>query len=60
MSMKQPFSASEVKRLMLDLLSALDYCHEHWVLHRDLKTSNLLMSNSGSVSICDFGLARRY
>uniref|UniRef100_A0A7S0JKV0 Protein kinase domain-containing protein n=1 Tax=Calcidiscus leptoporus TaxID=127549 RepID=A0A7S0JKV0_9EUKA len=59
-TMKQPFSASEVKRLMIDLMQALEYCHEHWVLHRDLKTSNLLMSSRGVVSLCDFGLARMY
>lgn len=59
-AMKQPFSASEVKRLMVDLTSAIEYCHEHWVLHRDLKTSNLLMNNRGQVCVCDFGLARKY
>jgi len=37
-AMKAPFTASEVKRLMYDLTSAIEYCHEHWVLHRDLKT----------------------
>jgi len=59
-AMKVPFTASEVKRLMLDLTSAIEYCHEHWVLHRDLKTSNLLMNNRGMVMVCDFGLARKY
>jgi cell division cycle 2-like protein len=59
-AMKVPFTASEVKRLMLDLTSAIEYCHEHWVLHRDLKTSNLLMNNRGMVQVCDFGLARKY
>ena len=57
-SMRQPFTAAEVKRLMFDLCSALEYCHDRWVFHRDLKTSNLLMNNRGEVSICDFGLAR--
>jgi len=59
-AMTQPFTASEVKRLLLDLTSALAYCHEHYVLHRDLKTSNLLMNNRGKVCIADFGLARKY
>ena len=45
---------------MHDLTSAIEYCHEHWVLHRDLKTSNLLMNNRGMVQVCDFGLARKY
>ena len=59
-AMRSPFTEAEVKRLMLDLTSALAYCHDRWVFHRDLKTSNLLMNNRGEVAICDFGLARYY
>ncbi|KAI3765953.1 hypothetical protein L2E82_16000 [Cichorium intybus] len=58
--MKQPFSQSEVKRLMLDLLHGLTFLHENWVMHRDLKTSNLLLNNNGELKICDFGMARQY
>ena len=50
LSMNPHFSASEVKRLMLDLTSAVAYCHSHYVLHRDLKTSNLLFNNRGEVA----------
>ena len=35
------------------------YLHEQWVLHRDLKTSNILYTNRGELKICDFGLARQ-
>ncbi|XP_062157483.1 cyclin-dependent kinase G-2 isoform X2 [Alnus glutinosa] len=59
-TMKQPFSQSEVKCLMLQLLEGVKYLHGNWVLHRDLKTSNLLMNNRGELKICDFGLARQY
>lgn len=59
-TMKQPFSQSEVKCLMLQLLHGVKYLHDNWVLHRDLKTSNLLMNNRGELKICDFGLARQY
>ncbi|CAA0818355.1 Protein kinase superfamily protein [Striga hermonthica] len=59
-TMKQPFSQSEVKCLMLQLLSGVEYLHDNWVLHRDLKTSNLLLNNCGELKICDFGLARQY
>ncbi|GJP49655.1 hypothetical protein CLOM_g8838 [Closterium sp. NIES-68] len=59
-SMKQAFSPSEVKCLMLQLLSGVAYMHDNWVLHRDLKTSNLLLNNRGELKICDFGLARQY
>lgn len=59
-TMKQPFSQSEVKCLMLQLLEGIKYLHDNWVLHRDLKTSNLLLNNRGELKICDFGLARQY
>ena len=59
-SMKQPFSQSEVKCLMLQLFDGVKYLHDNWVLHRDLKTSNLLLNNRGELKICDLGLARQY
>lgn len=59
-TMKHPFSQSEVKCLMLQLLEGVKYLHDNWVLHRDLKTSNLLLNNRGDLKICDFGLARQY
>ncbi|CAN1221091.1 Cyclin-dependent kinase G-2 [Linum grandiflorum] len=58
--MKQPFNTSEVKCLMLQLLAGVKYLHENWVIHRDLKTSNLLLNNQGELKICDFGMSRRY
>jgi cell division cycle 2-like protein len=57
---KQPFSTAEVKQLMRQLLSAVNHMHQNWYLHRDLKTSNLLYSNKGVLTVCDFGMARKY
>ncbi|KAH7960132.1 hypothetical protein HPB49_017307 [Dermacentor silvarum] len=45
--MKQPFLVGEVKTLMLQLLKAVAHLHDNWILHRDLKTSNLLLSHKG-------------
>ena len=56
--MAEPFLPSETKTLMLQIVSATDYLHSHWILHRDLKTSNLLMNNRGEIKIADFGMAR--
>ncbi|CAE6536170.1 unnamed protein product [Rhizoctonia solani] len=58
--MPSPFLQSEVKTLLRQLLSAVAHCHANWVLHRDLKTSNLLMNNRGQIKVADFGLARTF
>ncbi|KAL2129496.1 hypothetical protein VTI74DRAFT_7683 [Chaetomium olivicolor] len=56
--MPEPFLASEVKTLLLQLASGVAYLHDNYILHRDLKTSNLLLNNRGQLKIADFGMAR--
>jgi cell division cycle 2-like len=56
--MPEPFLLSEVKRLVLQLTQGVAYLHDNWILHRDLKTSNLLLNNRGQLKIADFGMAR--
>ena len=34
--------------------------HDKDVIHRDIKPENLLISNKGSLKICDFGFARHW
>ncbi|KAI9093388.1 hypothetical protein K1719_027402 [Acacia pycnantha] len=51
------FSEPQIKCYMQQLLSGLDHCHSHGVLHRDIKGSNLLIDNNGVLKIADFGLA---
>ncbi|KAK3357211.1 kinase-like domain-containing protein [Lasiosphaeria hispida] len=56
--MPEAFLASEVKTLLLQLASGVAYLHDNCILHRDLKTSNLLLNNRGQLKIADFGMAR--
>ncbi|KEY64296.1 hypothetical protein S7711_06342 [Stachybotrys chartarum IBT 7711] len=56
--MPQPFLSSEIKQLLLQLSSGVSYLHENRILHRDLKTANLLLNNRGRLKIADFGMAR--
>ncbi|MCJ1420186.1 hypothetical protein MMC32_006543 [Xylographa parallela] len=58
--MAEPFLPSEIKTLLLQLTSAVEYLHSNWIMHRDLKTSNILMNNRGQMKIADFGMARYY
>ncbi|XP_014229717.1 cyclin-dependent kinase 11A-like isoform X1 [Trichogramma pretiosum] len=59
-SKNQVFIPGEVKCLMQQLLQAVSHMHDNWILHRDLKTSNLLLSHRGILKVGDFGLAREY
>ncbi|KNE61996.1 CMGC/CDK protein kinase [Allomyces macrogynus ATCC 38327] len=57
-SMSMPFLASEVKTLIAQLLAAVAFLHARGRVHRDLKTSNLLLNNRGMLKVADFGLTR--
>jgi cyclin-dependent kinase len=45
---------------LYQLLRGISYCHQHRVLHRDLKPQNLLTNREGSLKLADFGLARAF
>ena len=56
------YTEAEAKVVVQRTLQGMDYMHQNFVLHRDLKLENLLLRSSddlGSVVIADFGLARR-
>ncbi|VDN26043.1 unnamed protein product [Gongylonema pulchrum] len=39
--------SGEIKTLLRQLLSGVAHMHDQWILHRDLKSSNLLLSHKG-------------
>ncbi len=49
---------AEILRIARAVADALIYAHAHGVLHRDVKTSNILIDQDASAYLTDFGLAR--
>lgn len=49
---------ANIKSYVLQTLQGLEYLHNNWVLHRDLKPNNLLVNSDGILKIGDFGLAK--
>eukprot|EP00270_Netrium_digitus_P007616 TRINITY_DN2229_c0_g1_i1.p1 TRINITY_DN2229_c0_g1~~TRINITY_DN2229_c0_g1_i1.p1 ORF type:complete len:329 (+),score=92.31 TRINITY_DN2229_c0_g1_i1:141-1127(+) len=55
---KKKLPLKEACRLALDVSRGLEYLHSRNIVHRDLKPENLLMDHTGTVKLCDFGVAR--
>lgn len=54
------YGAADIKAWMGMLSRAVWFCHENFVLHRDIKPNNLLIAADGEVKLADFGLARSF
>lgn len=53
-----PIPTEIVRRIVRELLAALEHVHGHSVLHRDISPDNVLLSVDGDVKLSDLGLAK--
>ncbi|XP_010531127.1 PREDICTED: serine/threonine-protein kinase STY17-like [Tarenaya hassleriana] len=55
---KGVFKLQTLLKVALDVSKGMNYLHQNNIIHRDLKTANLLMDEHGVVKVADFGVAR--
>ena len=56
----RPLKEKYVKKYMYQLSEGLKYLYKHKIIHRDLKLSNILISDTNDIKISDFGFARYF
>ena len=52
-----PFDPKVAVHVALGILDALDESHRAGIIHRDIKPGNVMITQSGLVKVCDFGIA---
>ena len=55
---RRKLKEDSAKFVFRQVVEGLQYCHSKGIVHRDMKLDNLLLDESGTVKICDFGVSR--
>ena len=53
-----PMPPRRALEVIADACQALNFSHQHGIVHRDVKPANIMISNTGAVKVMDFGIAR--
>lgn len=55
---KGPLPEKRVRHVLIEACKALEYAHTEGIVHRDIKSGNIMLQRGGAVKVMDFGLAK--
>ena len=55
---KEALQLKEIVEISIETLNGIKAAHNNNIIHRDIKSENIMVNESGSVKVMDFGLAR--
>ncbi|TPX35656.1 hypothetical protein SmJEL517_g01941 [Synchytrium microbalum] len=58
-SLGGPLPEDFIRSIVYQILLGLEYIHAHYIVHRDIKGANILITEEGIAKIADFGISRR-
>ena len=53
-----PLMPRRALEITADICAALEFSHQHGIIHRDIKPGNVMLTQTGQVKVMDFGIAR--